>query len=191
MDPTEFVRLAADRERLALLGRLAQAPARAAELAAALGTSEREVLRHLGRLSTAGLVRESGGVFELDAAALRELSASVRQSRAAHPSVLAGLDAGEAEVAQRFFRGQRLVEIPAAPARRRAVLRILADEFDPGRYYDEAALRRVLRRFHADDAALRRYLVDEGLLQRDNATRTYWRGGGPGPDGAPPSVPSD
>jgi hypothetical protein len=190
MQPADFVRIAADRERLAVLGRLAEAPARPADLAAALGISERDALRHLARLSSGGLVREAGGVFTLDQAVLRELSASVRVSRGAHPSVLAGLDPEEADVVQRFFQGQRLVEIPAAPGKRAAVLRILADEFDPGRYYAEADVRRILRRFHADDAALRRYLVEEGLLQRDNRTRTYWRGGGPAPGGGPPAAPS-
>jgi hypothetical protein len=187
LQPADFVKIAADRDRLAVLGRLALGPARPAELAATLGISERDVLRRLGRLGAGGLVREEAGVFHLDEAVLRELAAAAGESRAAHPAVLAGLDPEEAEVAQRFFRGQRLVEIPAAPAKRLAVLRILADEFDPGRYYAESDVRRILRRFHPDDAALRRYMVEEGVLQRDNRTRTYWRGGGPAPDGGPPS----
>ena len=193
MQPADFVKIAADRDRLAVLGRLALAPASAAELAGALGISERDVLRRLGRLGGAGLVREEAGVYRLDDTVLRSLAEAAAveagAARSAHPSVLAGLDAAEAEVAQRYFRGSQLVEIPAAPAKRDAVLRILADEFDPGRYYAEADVRRVLRRFHPDDAALRRYLVEAGLLQRDNRTRTYWRGGGPGPDGGPPSPP--
>ncbi len=189
MQPADFVRLAADRERLAVLGRLAEAPARPADLATALQRSERDVRRVLGRLSAGGLVREEAGVFHLDDTALRAVTDAVRISRAAHPSVLAGLDPDEAEVARRYFVGERLAEIPATPSKRAAVLRILADAFDPGRYYAEVDVRRVLRRFHPDDAALRRFLVDEGLLQRDNRTRTYWRGGGPAPDGRPPAPP--
>jgi len=38
----------------------------------------------------------------------------------------------------------------------------------------------VLGRWHADTAALRRYLVDEGFL--DRADRQYWRTGGTVPD---------
>jgi hypothetical protein len=34
----------------------------------------------------------------------------------------------------------------------------------------------VLRRFHEDHAALRRYLVDEGFLSREKGQ--YWRSGG-------------
>ena len=129
MQPADFVRVAADRDRLAVLGRLAVAPARAAELAGALGITERDVLRRLARLGSAGLVREEAGVFRLDDDVLRSLASAAAVEtgapRAAHPSVLAGLDAAEAELAQRYFRGSQLVEIPAAPGRRDAVLRIL------------------------------------------------------------------
>lgn len=137
----------------------------------------------------AGLVREDGGVYTVDDAALRELAATVSRAEPPHPAVLAGLDEDEAAVAARFFKGRRLVEIPAAEGKRRAVLRILADEFEPGRYYAEEEVRRILRRFHPDHAALRRHLVEEGLLLRENRTRTYWRGGGPPPGGGAVDLP--
>ena len=84
-------------------------------------------------------------------------------------------------MAARYFDGDRLVEIPVGPVRRAVVLRILVDEFEPGRYYQESEVRRILRKFHPDDAALRRYLVEEGLLARENGSRTYWRSPGPPP----------
>jgi hypothetical protein len=183
LDPEEFVRMAADRTRLAVLGRLAVSPARAAEIAAATGLAERDLLRALGRLTAAGLVREDAGVYTLDDAALRAVASAQRTVQSAHPAVLAGLDDDEAAVASRFFRGMTLVEIPAAEGKRRAVLRVLIDEFEPGRYYAESEVRRILRKFHPDDAALRRHLVDEGMLVRESHTRTYWRGGGPPPGG--------
>jgi len=189
LDPEEFVRIAADRGRLAVLGRLAVRAARAPDVAADTGINEREVLRVLGRLSAAGLVREKGGVYTLDDTALRELAAAQRRALPAHPAVLAGLDEDDAAVAARFFRGMKLVEIPAAEGKRRAVLRVLQDEFEPGRYYAEAEVRRILRKFHPDDAALRRYMVDAGMLVRESRTRTYWRGGGPPPGGGAVTPP--
>lgn len=183
LDPEEFVRVAADRTRLAVLGRLAVGAAPASQVAADCGINERDAVRALGRLSAAGLVRAEGGAYALDDAALRSLATSQPRIQAAHPAVLAGLDEDDAAVASRFFRGMQLTEIPAAEARRRAVLRVLLDEFEPGRYYAEAEVRRILRKFHPDDAALRRYMVDEGMLVREARTRTYWRGGGPPPGG--------
>lgn len=183
LDPEEFIRLAADRTRLAVLGRLAVGAARASQVAADTGINEREVLRVLGRLTAAGLLRDEAGVYALDDDVLRGVASAQRRTEAAHPAVLAGLDEDDAAVAARFFRGMKLVEIPVAVAKRRAVLRVLVDEFEPGRYYPEAEVRRILRKFHPDDAALRRHLVDEGMLVRESRSRTYWRGGGPPPGG--------
>ena len=190
LDPEEFLRIAADRTRLAVLGRLAVGAARASQVSADCGINAREAVRVLGRLAASGLVREEGGVYALDDAVLRELAAAQTRTQKAHPAVLAGLDEDDAAVAARFFRGMTLVEIPAAEGKRRAVLRVLLDEFEPGRYYAEAEVRRILRKFHPDDAALRRYMVDEGMLVRESRTRTYWRGGGPPPGGGAVDPPS-
>jgi hypothetical protein len=57
------------------------------------------------------------------------------------------------------------------------VLGRIALEFEPGVRYDEPTVNAVVGRFHADHAALRRYLVDEGLLSREGGE--YWRTGGP------------
>lgn len=56
--------------------------------------------------------------------------------------------------------------IPAARAKRRVVLDHLARGFEPGVRYPERGVY----------AALRRYLVDEGFLER--AAGIYWRTGG-------------
>jgi hypothetical protein len=65
------------------------------------------------------------------------------------------------------------------------VLEVLAQEFEPGRRYTEREVNEVLGRWHSDVAALRRYLVDEGLLDREPGI--YWRSGGPVDVDAAPS----
>jgi hypothetical protein len=180
-DAVDFARLTADRTRLAVLGQIALGPRSAAEVAAATGLGLRDARRMLGRLCAAGLATEAEGRFALDERALRELAARLTVTPPPDRALLAGLDEGDATVVARYLRGSRLVEIPPSGARRSAVLRVLVDAFLPARYYSEAEVREVLRRFHPDDAALRRYLVEEGLLNREDRTRTYWRGGGPPP----------
>ena len=69
----------------------------------------------------------------------------------------------------------RLVTIPAQRKKRLAVLRWLAEDFQPGRRYDEAEVNRIISRRHPDFATLRRYLVDEELMQRERSI--YWRTG--------------
>ena len=76
------------------------------------------------------------------------------------------------------MRNGRLVQIPARRAKRLVVLDALAQEFEPGRRYSESMVNLMLGRWYADTAALRRYLVDEGFLDRDHDGSHYWRSGG-------------
>ena len=68
----------------------------------------------------------------------------------------------------RFFKGERLDVMPARAPDRTAVLAYVAGRFDRGRVYGEPEVNLVLSRVHADFATLRRYLVDAGLLRRDD-----------------------
>lgn len=70
----------------------------------------------------------------------------------------------------------RLVSIPSRHSKRLVVLDYLAQQFEPGERYDEIEVNRRLRAFHDDVAALRRYLVEDGFL--DRAAGVYWRIGG-------------
>jgi len=69
----------------------------------------------------------------------------------------------------------RLLSIPAQYKKRLTMLRWLAQDFQPGRSFTEAEVSRIISRRHPDFATLRRYLVDEGLMQRRRSI--YWRTG--------------
>ena len=75
-----------------------------------------------------------------------------------------------------FVRDGRLTQIPTNRQKRLVVLDWLAQEFEPGTRYSEPMVNLILGKRHPDTAALRRYLVDEGLL--DRAGGEYWRAGG-------------
>ena len=177
----DLLRLLADPQRLAIAGRLAVAPASVAELAADCRIGARDLRRQLTKLIGAGLVIRADDVLQLDSRLLRELAEALPHATPIRAHLVVGLSAEDAAVASRYFDGERLAGIPVGPVRRRPVLRILIDEFEPGRYYQEAQVRRILRKFHPDDAALRRYLVEDGFLSRDNLSRSYWRTPGPPP----------
>jgi hypothetical protein len=85
-------------------------------------------------------------------------------------------DEDEEAVLRAFFRNGRLTEIPAKESKRRVVLERIAVEFEPGIHYDERTVNAIVGRFHTDHAAIGRYLVDEGFLDRDRGE--YWRSGG-------------
>ncbi|MGI8574754.1 MAG: DUF2087 domain-containing protein [Egibacteraceae bacterium] len=86
------------------------------------------------------------------------------------------LDPGRlAVVGSLAARPATLSELAAASGQpSRAVL--LALEFEPGVRYEEAQVNELLGRYHPDHASLRRYLVEEGFL--DRAEGRYWRSGG-------------
>ena len=175
----DYARLLADRHRIAAFGALALGPRTVPEISQFLAVDQREALRILGRLVESGLVKGGEGKYELDNEAFRAFVADLSPSEKADPEMFRNLTDDEAAVAARFFRGRRLIEIPAAEGKRRAVLRRLVQEFEPGRRYSEPQVNLMLGLFHPDHAALRRYLVDEGLLDRDPGEGTYWRIGGP------------
>src|SRR5699024_2651585 len=85
-------------------------------------------------------------------------------------------DPAEDAVLSAFLRNGRLVSIPAQRSKRLVVLDHLVRVFEPGVRYPEREVNALLRTWHPDVAALRRYLVDEGLLTREAGV--YWRSGG-------------
>ena len=66
--------------------------------------------------------------------------------------------------------------LPTKRAKMLVVLDHLAQSFEPGRRYPESEVNAILERFHPDYAALRRYLVDDQFLTREEGV--YWRSGG-------------
>ena len=76
-----------------------------------------------------------------------------------------------------YVRGGRISVMPAKRAARLVLLDRVAQAFEPGRRYPEQAVNEILKAVYDDHAALRRYLIDEGLLSRTPGG-TYWRSGG-------------
>ena len=72
-----------------------------------------------------------------------------------------------------FFEGTRLKEIPASRKKRSVILRWLATQFEHGILYKEAQVNEIIERHHPDTAWLRRELIAEKLMQRENGM--YWR----------------
>jgi hypothetical protein len=167
----DIVGLLADETRLRVTAVIVLDPATTEEVSERAGLPARRTIEALSRLEAGGLAHlgpEGRWTFNLDK--VRDTARNARprsQLSAATPS--------EA-VWQTFVRDDRLTQIPAARSKRLVVLDRLAAEFEPGRRYPEAEVNDLLRRWHDDVAALRRYLVDEGFLGRDHGD--YWRTGG-------------
>ena len=70
----------------------------------------------------------------------------------------------------------RLHTIPTKRSKLLVVLDHLAQSFEPGRTYPEREVNEIVSAFHPDYAALRRYLVEDQFLTREDGV--YWRSGG-------------
>jgi hypothetical protein len=86
------------------------------------------------------------------------------------------VDEFDAHVLENFVDGAgRLLAIPAQHKKRLSMLRWLVEDFELGRRYPETEVNQIIGRRYWDFAALRRFLVDEELMQRRNSI--YWRAG--------------
>jgi hypothetical protein len=86
------------------------------------------------------------------------------------------MDRAEIPELRPFVRDGKLVQIPRNRSKRLLLLDYLAQLFNPGQHYTEVEVNKALGAVHSDFAALRRYLVDDGFLDRESGQ--YWRSGG-------------
>jgi hypothetical protein len=171
----------------ALVGLLADDDRRAAFAAVTLGATTLDAVagatalplarasRALGRMADAGLVvTGSDGSLAVVGAAFQRaardaLARPPTEEHAEHPAEVR-------KVLDAFVRDGRLQQIPTVRSKRLIVLDWLAQDFAPGERYPERRVNAIIARRHPDTAALRRYLVDEELLERGGGE--YWRAGG-------------
>lgn len=71
-----------------------------------------------------------------------------------------------------FFEYGRLKAIPAQRKKERICLEEIAKELELGRPYPERELNQVLLRFHQDYCTLRRDMISEGILRREEGLYT-------------------
>lgn len=175
MDAGAIVGLLADDDRRRCFAALELGATTRDAVALATQLTTARVARALGRLVGGGLViaGEGGGLYVIGAAFQMAAREALRRPESDEH---ADQPDEARKVLRNFVNDGRLIQIPAVASKRRVVLDWLAQEFEPGRRYSEQMVNLMLGQRHADTAALRRYLVDGGLLER--ADGQYWRSGG-------------
>ena len=174
MDAATIVGLLADPARLKVVAALALGAGTIEDVARLSGLPLKDVALAARRLSRAGLVHRDGHALVLHTDRFGAAARAAAESAPA-PEPLSA-DPVEDAVLSAFVRDGRLVSIPAQATKRRVVLEHVVRVFDVGVRYPEREVNALLAVWHPDTAALRRYLVDEGLLSRQAGL--YWRSGG-------------
>jgi hypothetical protein len=180
LDPTShdaqrILGLLAEPERMRVVAALVLGHTKILDIASVSGIPAKSVNAALARLVAGGLVVDDGSTGYRFA--VEELKVSARSAAGSRPEQ-DDIDApaDSARVLRAFFREGRLLSIPAVHSKRLVVLDYLSQAFEPGRRYKEKQVNEILGRAHEDVAALRRYMVDEGFMNRSGGI--YWRAGG-------------
>ena len=167
----------ADRSRLQILKSLLEEDMYVERLAQRLELTPATVSFHLKKLMDAGAVssrREqyytmysiNKEVFQcriLDILGEKSSDAQRQQEREARY---------RQRVLDSFFEYGRLKAIPAQRKKERLCLEEIAKELELGRPYPERELNQVLLRFHQDYCTLRRDMISEGILCREEGLYT-------------------
>lgn len=173
-DPRLLLGHLADESRLRVFAAVLLGARATHEVARTADVAESETLRLLARLEAAGLVGRDGERWVAHPERLRE---AVAASAPVADVVDHGVTDREAATVLRVFMPDgRLTQIPISRAKRLVVLDHVSRVFEPGVRYPEREVDALLKAFHPDYAALRRYLVDEAFLARERGI--YWRVGG-------------
>ncbi len=177
----EFFKALADKNRLRLVGLLAQRAFAVEELALVLELQASTVSHHLAKLQAAGLVKASPDghyhLYSLDFTALErraKLLLSDKQLVQLAETTVEG-DPFERKVMETFTDGQgRFKQLPKKRKKFEVLLRHTLSAFaDEGPWLEKEVNLR-LKQFSDDTAALRRGLVDHGLFQRAKDSSSYW-----------------
>jgi len=163
-----------------MVGLLAQRPYSGEELSALLGLKASTVSHHLSRLAQVGLVsaRAEGyySVYRLEEATLHKTRLLFSRTNLASVAAGVDMDGYDRKVIGDFTHPDgSLKEIPAQRKKKEAILRYVVRDFEPGKRYSEKQVNKILFRFHADTASLRRELVGSKLMEREGRGGAYWR----------------
>ncbi|MCK6539377.1 MAG: DUF2087 domain-containing protein [Anaerolineales bacterium] len=168
-----FVKAMASAERLRVIGALARGRATQTEIAEQLHLPIRDVFQHLSFLVHVDVVHERDGVYELNEKAIESLArGQLKDSRPQYEE--------QPEDVRKVLRAYlnadgTLRQVPLETKKLLVILNFIVDVFAFDATYTEKEVNTILRRFNPDTAALRRYLVDHGLMARESDGSKYWR----------------
>jgi ArsR family transcriptional regulator, arsenate/arsenite/antimonite-responsive transcriptional repressor len=156
--------------RLLILNLVHTRPRHGEELALILSLNQATVSHHLALLVNAGLLASQKDqyyqVYTLQPAPLQKMLNDLVFLPQSDLPERVEEDAFRKKVLATFFRHGRLTGIPAQLKKRQVILEKIAESFEPDQAYTEREVNLVLLDYHDDVAALRRGLVETGLMTR-------------------------
>lgn len=172
-----FFQVFSNESRLKLIGHLADGEKNVGELADLLELKEPTVSHHLSELKGIGLVeaRAEGTmrIYRLNTKALETMSKDIFSQTNLAAMVKTRELTDEERVLRTWVKNGRIVDIPSQEKKKKILIRWLAGQIDPDRRWTEKDFSEWLKQYNEDYAFLRRYLVDNHYMARENGI--YWR----------------
>ena len=177
-----FVKAMASADRLRIIGVLVRGHATQAEIAEQLHRPIRDIFNHLAFLAHVGVVNEADGVYDLNEKAIETLARGQFEGKRESYVPREDLQEDVRKVLKNFLNADGTIkQIPQPGSKLKPtnqlliILNYVVDAFAFDTNYTEKEVNTILRRFHLDTAALRRYLVDYALMARESDGTRYWR----------------
>lgn len=181
MTETEAIALfkaLADKSRLQILKSLAMEDMYVERLAQRLDLTPATISFHLKKLSQAGAVSSYKSqyytMYTLNREVLNTGILDLILEKSDESDTQAQRDAAYRQrVIDSFFEYGKLKSIPVQRKKERIILEVIAEQFAFDRTYTEREVNLIIADFHDDFCTLRRDMISEKLLDRDNGT--YWK----------------
>ena len=181
MTETEAIALfkaLADKSRLQILKSLAMEDMYVERLAQRLDLTPATISFHLKKLSQAGAVTSYKSqyytMYTLNRQILNTGILELILQRSDEADAQAQRDAAYRQrVIDSFFEYGKLKSIPAQRKKERIILEVIAEKFEFDRTYTEREVNLIIADFHDDFCTIRRDMIAEKLLDRENGT--YWK----------------
>jgi len=170
-EKAKYFRALAEPSRLKILAALVEKPMYLELLAERLNLAASTTSFHLKKLEEAGFVcsvrEQFYAVYHIVPEALQSrVFELVRQPKSNMEAQNTQDQAYRQKVLNTFFVDGKLVKIPVQLKKRMIVLEELASKFAPGQAYPEKQVNLVLADYNDDFCTLRREMIAEGLLTR-------------------------
>lgn len=180
MTETEAIKLfkcLADKSRLQILKSLSLEDMYVERLAERLGLTPATISFHLKKLADAGAVASYRNQYYVMYSLKKEVFLSrildIIQEESDEAAIQAKRDEEYRQrVIDSFFEYGKLKSIPAQRKKERIILQEIAKVFEPGRIYTEREVNILIADFHDDFCTIRRDMIAEKLLERENGK--YW-----------------
>lgn len=167
---SQFFKALGHPARLLIMNLIKSKPRHGEELALILMLNPATISHHLSILVKAGLLKSQKDqyyqVYSLESAHLEKTLTEMIYFPQSGIAENVEEDAYRKKVLRTFLQRGRLVNIPAQRKKRQIILEKIVEHFEPEKTYLERAVNIILLDFHDDVAALRRGLIEFGLMER-------------------------